>query len=282
MTVQTIDIRPLDAPLGAEVHGVDFRKPMPKGMAADIERAMYENLVLLFRDQAPMSEDEQIAFTEQIGPQEIRVRHGETEAKATTRLVTNVDIEGEYVDSSRFHDTQMYFHHDTCFREVPQKALLLHALQLPSGGGNTLFANMYAVYDALPQRLKDRLEGVKALHIFINTSTERADISNGYADMQHATQPAVVRHPETGRKMLYINRLMTMRLEGLAESDSDDLLSELFDFAEQPRFHYAHVWREGDLAMWDNLATMHARTEMLPDEPRILRHTSLQGFVTPG
>lgn len=282
MTVQTFDIVPLEGqPLGAEVHGVDFRQSFPEGLAKRLKDAMHEHLVLLFRGQAPMSEDEQIAFTEQIGPQEVRVRHGETKARPTTRLVTNVEVDGRIPERDRHHDTEMYFHHDTCFREVPQKGLLLHALKLPPSGGNTLFGNMYNVYEALPQSLKDQLEGQRVLQVFINTSTQRADISKGFDDLQHAIHPAVVQHPVTGRKYLYVNRLMTMRFEDMPEAESDGLLEELFDIAEQPRFLYEHVWQEGDLIFWDNFVVAHARTKMLPDEPRVLRHTSLQGFVTP-
>jgi taurine dioxygenase len=164
---------------------------------------------------------------------------------------------------------------------MPQKALLLHALEVPSRGGNTVFANMVRVYEALPQRLKDRLEGLRALHVFIYTKTERADISQGFDKFLHATHPAVIRHPVTGRRMLYVNRLMTMRLEGMPESESAALLEELFEFAERPEFHYEHVWTKGDMVIWDNLVGMHARTEMIAGEPRTMRHTSLAGSWVP-
>jgi taurine dioxygenase len=176
----------------------------------------------------------------------------------------------------------MFFHHDTCFAALPQKALLLHALEVPPIGGNTLFANMYEGYDTLPARLQSRIEGLRALHVFIYTKTERADISRGYEKLLHATHPVAIRHPETGRRALYVNRLMTLRIEGLPEAESDALLAELFDHAERPEFQYEHVWRKGDLVLWDNLATMHARTEMPSREPRVMRHTSLQGVAAPG
>ena len=90
-----------------------------------------------------------------------------------------------------------------------------------------------------------------------------------------------IRHPVTLRKMLYVNRLMTMRIEGMAEAESFALLEELFEFSERPEFHYEHVWRKGDMVVWDNLVGMHARGEMPSAEPRIMRHTSLAGSWVP-
>jgi taurine dioxygenase len=117
--------------------------------------------------------------------------------------------------------------------------------------------------------------------VFIFTKTERADISKGYDNLLHAIHPVAIRHPATGRKVLYVNRLMTIRIEGLPERESDALLETLFAVGERPEFHYEHVWRKGDLILWDNLASMHARTDMLTGEPRVMRHTSLKGFAVP-
>jgi len=284
MTVRTIEIVPLGEVAGAEVRGLDMRAPVPAAVAAEIERALNEHVVLVVRGApgvAPLSEDEQVAFTAQLGPLEVRSGRPGAAQRPYTRLVSNVTPEGYALMPNELHDTEMFFHHDTCFMPVPQKVLLLHALQVPSRGGNTVFANMYRVYDALPQRLKDRLESLRALHVFIYTKTERADISQGFDKFLHAAHPAVVRHPATGRKLLYVNRLMTMRLEGLAESESDALLQELFAIAERPEFHYEHAWRQGDMVLWDNLVGMHARTAMIPDEARIMRHTSIAGSWVP-
>jgi taurine dioxygenase len=275
MATATIDIIPFGGVAGAEVKGVDFRKPVPKEVAAEINRALLDNIVLVFRGQAPLSEAEQIAFTAQLGPVETR------DGKAVTRLVSNIDLPDYKLKFNEHHDTDMYFHHDTCFTALPQKALLLHALQVPSVGGNTLFANMYKVYEALPQPMKDRIAGLRALHVFIFTKTVRADISKGFDRLLHATHPVAIVHPETGRRALYVNRLMTIRIEGMDEAESDALLEELFDFAERPEFRYEHAWGKGDLVMWDNLIGMHARTEMISGEPRVMRHTSLAGVAAP-
>ena len=161
MPVRTIEIVPLSPVAGAEVKGVDLRKPVPADVAAEIERALYEHIVLVFRGApgaAPLSEEEQVAFTAQLGPLEIRTGRPGAAQRPYARLVSNVTPPGYALQPNELHDTEMYFHHDTCFMPVPQKALLLHALEVPSQGGNTIFANMVRVYDALPQRLKDRLE----------------------------------------------------------------------------------------------------------------------------
>jgi taurine dioxygenase len=270
-----LSILPFGGPCGAEVKGVDMRAPLAPEVAAEIGRALLDHLVLVFRGEKPMSEAEQIEFTRRLGPIETR------DGAPITRLVANVAPPGVTLKFNERHDTEMFFHHDTCFAALPQKALALHALEVPPVGGNTLFANMHAAYDALPARLKERIAGLRALHVFIYTKTERADIYQGYDKLLHATHPVAIRHPETGRRALYVNRLMTMRIEGMAAGESDALLAELFAHAERPEFQYEHRWRRGDLVLWDNLATMHARTEMPSAEPRIMRHTSLRGVAAP-
>jgi taurine dioxygenase len=281
MAVRTVEIVPLGPVLGAEVKGVDLRKPVPPELATAIDRALNEHIVLVFRGQDPLTEAEQIAFTAGLGPIEVRAATPGAAQRPYSRLVSNVNLEGYQMKPSEYHATEMYFHHDTCFQPTPQKALLLNALEVPAKGGNTVFADMYRVYDALPADIKDRIAGLRALHVFIFTKTERADISKGYDNMLHATHPVAIRHPATGRKVLYVNRLMTIRIEGLPERESDELLETLFAVGERPEFHYEHVWQAGDLILWDNLASMHARTDMVADEPRVMRHTSLKGFAVP-
>lgn len=268
--------------VGAEVRGVDYRRPVPALAVEAIDRALYEYLVLVFRGQNAMTEDEQIVFSEQLGPLEKPpARADDPSPRATTRLVANVDLPHRPLEPYERHETEMYFHHDSCFRELPQKGLFLHALQVPSCGGNTLFANMYSVYDALPADVKERLEGRLALNVFKFDRNSRPDIADGYNDMLHHRHPAVIRHPGTGRQALYVNRLMTMQLDGLDQTESDQLLDYLFEFSEQPQFIYEHVWQEGDIVLWDNLAVMHGRGELQTDEARIMRHTALQGIAIP-
>ena len=156
-------------------------------------------------------------------------------------------------------------------------ASMLYAIEVPSVGGNTLFANAYAAYETLNGDIKRRLDGRKALHAYDydNASMKRGtQIKEG---VPHFSHPAVRTHPATGRKALYVNRLMTIAIEGLPEAESDELLNALFVHQENPAFVYEHVWRVGDLLMWDNRCALHARTDFSNDERRLMRRVTVLG-----
>ncbi len=276
-----VDIRPLDAPLGCEVVGLDLRRPIPGHVLPALRTALHRHILLLFRGQS-LDEAQQLDFCRQFGELYLtldrKVPNGHV-FKPDCRLVSSIEEHRGAV--SQLHDSDMTFHHDTIFKEEPQKALCMHALEIPSHGGNTLFANMYMAYDALPEALTARIRDKTALHVFAYTQTERPDISRGYEQYEHGRHPIAIRHPVTGRAALYVNRLMTMRIEGLPEDESDALLGELFAHAERPEFHYEHVWRTGDVVLWDNLASMHARTDIPKGARRLLRHSSVKGLGVP-
>jgi taurine dioxygenase len=145
----------------------------------------------------------------------------------------------------------MHFHTDQCHRPTPAKATMLYALEVPSQGGNTLFA--YAADETLPEEIRHRIAGRRALNAYSSDETLRAA---GYDDATSAFWHPVVRtHPATGRKALYVNRLMTREIEGLPREESEAILQQLFDHQERPKFVYEHVWRPGDILMWDNRCT---------------------------
>src|SRR6516225_5340257 len=169
----------------------------------------------------------------------------------------------------------MHFHTDQCHQEIPAKATLLYAIEVPSKGGNTLFSNADSAYEALPEDLQRRMAGRRALNAYTSDTTLR---SASYDDARSSCWHPVVRtHPATGRKALYVNRLMTREIEGLPRAESDALLEKLFDHQEQQQFIYEHVWRPGDLLMWDNRCTLHARTDFPAGERRLLRRVTILG-----
>jgi taurine dioxygenase len=137
-----------------------------------------------------------------------------------------------------------------------------------------MFASMYAAYDALPEAVKQKLEGRSALNAYVlgDTVVRRTVLA---PDSLSYIQPVVKTHPATGRKALYVNRLMTVNIEGMPREESDELLDYLFDHQEQRRFIYEHVWRPGDVILWDNRCTLHARTDFSPDERRLLRRITV-------
>jgi len=163
--------------------------------------------------------------------------------------------------------------------EVPHNGTLLYAREIPSTGGNTLFANLYAAYDELPEELRRSLEGKRAFHHYNYGEQVKGD-GKGVKAFAESLHPVFRTHPDTGRKAIYVNRLMTSHVEGLPRADSDALLARVFDHAEQSRFVYEHVWRVGDAMLWDNRCTMHARTDF-PPERRLFWRTTVAGSGKP-
>ncbi len=156
-------------------------------------------------------------------------------------------------------------------------ASMLYSLEVPSKGGNTLFANGYMAYETLPDAMKRRIEGRKALNAYDydNASTLRGTkVREGIPSYWH---PIVRTHPATGRKALYVNRLMTVAIEGLSEQEGNDILNALFEHQEQPQFIYEHVWRPHDLLLWDNRCALHARTDFSAAERRLMRRLTILG-----
>ncbi|MCC2096612.1 MAG: TauD/TfdA family dioxygenase, partial [Hyphomicrobiales bacterium] len=157
-------------------------------------------------------------------------------------------------------------------------ASFLYCIETPSTGGHTKFANMYQAYENLPQRLKDRIEGRTVLQVFDEIQDSRIDLKNcDVENLKHCRQPMVLRHPETGKRALYVNRLMSHLIEGLDQAESDVLLAELYEYTEDPALVYEHVWKPGDLLMWDNLCSIHARTDFPANERRLMRRMTIAG-----
>ncbi|HEY4859509.1 MAG TPA: TauD/TfdA family dioxygenase, partial [Xanthobacteraceae bacterium] len=174
-------------------------------------------------------------------------------------------------------DGEMYFHSDQCYVERPIKATTLYAIELPREGGNTLFANMYSAYETLPADVQQQIASLKAMNVYDydrNPTVRGSTIREG---VPHYAHPIVRTHPDTGRKALFVNRLMTDHILDVPRAESDRLLEFLFDHQEQRRFVYEHVWRPGDLILWDNRCSLHARTDFDPRERRLLRRVAILG-----
>ncbi|MDC0033109.1 TauD/TfdA family dioxygenase [Alphaproteobacteria bacterium] len=276
-----LTITPFAAPLGAEITGIDLRKPLDKGTVGRIYAAWLDHVVLVFRDQE-LSKDEQVTFANHFGTvgdratpkdKQNEISHG---YDGRIMLVTNLrDGEGNYIGS--LQDGEMWFHHDQSYMLAPHKATLLHAIELPSVGGNTKFANMYKAYENVPDALKEKLRGRKVLQAYNRSTIDRVDPAQCLDDIAHQWQPIFVRHPETGRIALYISHLISAQIDNLRRDESEAILDDLIAIAEDPGVVYEHVWRDGDLLMWDNRCSTHARTNFPPEETRLLRRCTLEG-----
>jgi taurine dioxygenase len=281
--VLDIAVTPLSSACGAEISGVDLTKPLSQQTVEAIKDAWGKHLVLVFRGQT-ITQEEQLRFASYFGnlgnrkkaPEPLRSRaEGIYQDNEKVLLVTNIKVDGAPIGA--FGEGEFWFHIDSGYTARPYKYTFLYALELPSTGGNTMFSNMYKAYEAIPAALKQKLNGRKALHIHEYKRSEKADISGDISGIPHYYHPVFITHPDTGRKTLFVDRLMTSRIEGVDATESDAILGELYEIGERRDFIYEHVWRLGDFLMWDNRCTIHARTDFPKDERRLLRRCTVEG-----
>jgi taurine dioxygenase len=270
-----MELVPLSSALGVEIRGVDASRPISSEDFARIENAWHANLVILLRGQ-DLDEEAQVRFAERFGPlSPIHTNHHSEKNKAVM-YIGNRKKDGKIVGALPLGEMQ--FHSDQCYTERPAMGTMLYAIEIPQDGGNTLFANAYRAYEALPAEVRRRIDGRKAVQVY--------DYGGGVLDRKHMVEPQaglsyahpVARtHPATGKKALYVNRLMTHHIEGLPREESEELLALMFDTIERPDFIYEHRWRVGDLLLWDNRCTLHARRDFDPNASRWLRRVTIQG-----
>jgi taurine dioxygenase len=264
-----IEFRPLTPALGAEVHTLDLREPLDAAQIAELAAAWHRYGVLLFRDQQLSAEDQK-RFTAYFGS--FQLPRGGPQRNNEIMFVGNTEVDGVPADIPL---GAMQFHQDGAYGERPTKASMLFALELPAIGGNTLFASLENAYAQLPETLRRRLLQLDIRFNFDNETTIRS--AAWRTDIPDYTHPLVVAHPDTGRPLLFCNRLMADAIVGLSRAESDELIAQLNAQIERPENVYEHVWRRGDFVIWDNLATAHGRTDFDPNETRLLRRTTIKG-----
>jgi taurine dioxygenase len=278
-----IEVTPLSPACGAEISGVDLSKPLSAREVAAIKDAWGKHLVLVFRGQK-VCQDDQLRFAAYFGdlgsrkkaPEPLRARaEGIQQDNEKVLLVTNIKVDGQPIGA--FGDGEFWFHIDSGYSARPYKYTFLYALELPSTGGNTMFSNMYNAYEAVPSALKEKLKGKKALHIHEYNRAKQANSSGDISGIPHHAHPIFITHPDTGRKTLFVDRLMTTRIEGVSAQESDDILNQLYEIGERREFIFEHVWKLGDFLMWDNRCTIHARTDFPKEERRLLRRCTVEG-----
>lgn len=274
---------PLTRHIGAEIKGVDLTRPLDAATRTELYRLWLEHVVLLFRDQKLTPEQLTVA-TGNFGtlaklsrPPEFRPP-GYARLPDDIMLISNIRENG--VPIGALPDGEMHFHHDMLHVEVPHKGTCLYSVEVPSKGGNTLFANCYTAYETMPKALRDKLEGKRAFHSYYLGEVKRND-GKGVAHKNESSHPIFRTHEETRRKAVYVNRLMTERIEGMEREESDRLLAAVFDHSENADWVYEHVWRPGDLLLWDNRCSMHARTDFPEGERRLLLRTTILGDTKP-
>lgn len=282
MLTTTFDVSRLSPALGAQVRGIDVKAPLSGDACALLKKAWGDHLVLVIRGIADLSADEHKSFCQIFGEIGARARPQETRhepegAPSEVMYVSNRRVNNRLIGS--LPEGEMEFHIDQSYTERPAKGGCLYAVEVPSEGGDTLFGNLYLAYETLPEKLRQTVEGRRAWNVYghggYGIQTRNAN-DPGAAARRHL-HPIVCTHPETGRKLLYVNRLMTAAIDGLPPDESDDILFRLFDHQEKPEFRYTHKWKAGDLLLWDNRCTIHARTDFDPRQARHLRRFSIRG-----
>ena len=277
MVIEQLKIEPLSPVLGARVTGLDLAQETPEAVKQEMRDAFHKYGVLCFSGQKIEPED-QFRFAAVFGRADAgkagRVVANEgKERERGIMLLTTLRENGKPIGA--LPDGEMHFHSDGSHRDVPYRATTLYAVQIPSRGGETKFANLYEAYDALPEATKTRIANLKAGYIYDVYATLRDQVNEAADNLSNAVHSLVKTHPETGRKSLYLSRLMTRSIVGMDRAESDALLNELFEHAERPEFVYAHVWSVGDLLIWDNRCLNHARNAFPAEEIRLMRRVTV-------
>jgi taurine dioxygenase len=266
-----IELKPLHNTIGVEVIGLDLRNPIDSATQSILKDAWLKHLVLLFRDQE-LTEKQQVDFARNFG----------TPKKADTPRADDLpDQDLAIVLIGNIHNGnlpngEVSWHSDSTWYERPNKATMLYAVEVPSSGGNTLFQNMYLAYDEVGDYRRE--DGAHIGPVFLEYLDGRMGVNSYQRKIDPepitAKHPVFMEHEETGRKVIYVNRLHTKDITG-PNICGPCYVHWLCEYIEQ-REHYQHVWRPNDLIVWDNRCTQHARTDFNPSEKRLLRRVGIQ------
>lgn len=271
-TGTSLEVTLLTPDIGAQVIGLDPAAITPADRAA-LRAAWNAYHVLVMRD-TPLSEEAEIDFGASFGSV-ITSRSPATPLKVRPEImvISNIRDDGGLALGT-LPDGEMDWHYDGMHQEKPYTGGILHALEVPASGGETRFANMCAVFESLPEALRRKIDGLTAESVYDYTATDRKDkVRNESAP--RAVHPVVRVHEESGKKALFVCRLMTERIVELPEAESDAVLEELFGYIERATAVYEHSWRPGDTVIWDNRCVTHARNDFDPKQRRYLKRVSV-------
>lgn len=267
----TITIEPQSPTIGAEIGGVDLSAELSDDTIGEIRQALLDWKVLFFRDQ-DITTEQHLSFARRFGELEVHPfgasKPGHDEVLAITHDENSPGLENGW-------------HSDVTWRQEPSLGSVLRMLEGPAIGGDTLFADMYAAYDGLPDDVKERVDGATARHDFTRfkiglrkqgkTEEEIAEIEKLYPNPHH---PVIRTHPETGRKGIYVNNAFTKEIDGMDPEESERLLTLLYMQATYPEYQVRLKWRPNTIAFWDNRSVQHyAASDYYPQVRRVERVT---------
>jgi taurine dioxygenase len=271
----------LGSHMAAAVSGIDLNRLPDAQTQATLVSILHDNLVLCIRDQhlAPVPfRDAMVQF----GTPVLRKQLAQTTECAEVNIISSEDRDA-LGDGKKIVNGASW-HTDDSFMRAPCSLTMLYGVIVPSNGGDTQFTNMYAAYDDLPAETRARIDSLKVIHKY-DSSRKTGRVAKRpeaeMAAMPEAVHPLVRTHPETRRKALYLNPNRMEQVVGMDRHESDRLLDELIAHAIQPKFQYRHVWRQGDIVIWDNRCTMHKANADYPDGERRLMHRVIVAGTEP-
>jgi taurine dioxygenase len=271
-----LNIKPTTGNVGVEIHGVDLSKKVPDSLFNEIRGAFIDNGLIFFRDQN-LTPEEHIRFAKQWGKININ------------RFFAKVDGYDQVAEVLKEPDQKGNiggeWHTDHSYDQIPALGSILLAKEIPSSGGDTLFACMYKAYENLSDGMKGTLEGLNAVHSSRHIFGEGSDysksskgrIGNPQLAIQDAIHPVIITHPESKKKALYVNRAFTLRFEGWTDEESKPLLNYLYDHAANEENTTRFQWSPGSIAFWDNRATWHNALNDYHGERRLMHRITIEG-----
>jgi taurine dioxygenase len=272
-----IEVRPVSGSIGAEIFNVDVSQDLDEATIGDLRRALLEHCVIFFRDQT-LDAERHKAFTRRFGEIFVHPNYRGMQADPEIVMITREPGDKHIVGED--------WHADTTMVPEPPMGAILYALDVPPYGGDTLFANQYLAYETLSEGMQRLLSRLKAVHSDrdvagpqANRNAQRSTKVREDADWREtvSAHPVVVTHPETGRKLLYVNRSYTQGFEGLSADESRPLLDYLLEHGHRPEFTCRFRWERGSIAFWDNRCCKHLAIHDAGPFRRVMRRTQIAG-----
>ena len=273
MRTNTIEIRQASGAVGAEISGIDLSEPLQAHVRGTIQQTLADRGVVFFRGQS-LTPDQHIALAREFGAINVNRFFAHAEGYPEIALVAKEPHQTRNIGGG--------WHTDHSYDQIPALGSMLYAREVPPAGGDTLFASMYAAYDALSDGLKQTLRGLRAVHssrhVFgVVGEALKGRFRNPEAATQDAVHPVVITHPDSGRKALYVNPGFTLHFDGWSADESRPLLDYLYRHAAKPDFCCRFAWQNGSLAFWDNRATWHYAVNDYQGERRLMHRITIEG-----
>lgn len=285
-TSKSIRVVPSGAALGADIEGIDARNDIDDATFKRVVDAWHEHSVLRFRRQ-DLDDDSLAKFSRLFGVLDMAPtgRAGTTyhPSRPEIVLLSNIVVDGKPLGA--LGNSELVWHQDMSYNDLPPKASLLYGIEVPEVGGETEFYSLYKAFEMLPADLAARIDGVFCKHDATRTSS--GELRDGYEeeysneDRPGAIHPLVVRHPGSGRNALYLGRRPNAWIVGMDDADSDALLDELWTHVHNNDFVWTQEWQPGDLVIWDNRCTLHRRNKLEPSTRRMMHRTQVRDEARP-